>query len=84
MGMAFRFMLTCCIIAYFKYSTIITFYFILDKKILGLSFGSMMGGSVRDCHPLNDDPRNPYCKGVEGLLESYKTTLNNGKIFKLL
>ena len=43
----------------------------------------MMGGSVRHCHPLNDDPRNPYCKGVEGLLESYKTTLNNGKIFKL-
>ena len=44
----------------------------------------MMGGSVRHCQPLNDNPRNPYCKGVEGLLESYKTTLNNGKVFKLI
>ena len=32
---------------------------------------------MRHCHPLNDNPRNPYCKGVEGLLESYKDTLNN-------
>ena len=50
----------------------------VDKKILGLSFGSKLGGIVRHCHPLNDNPRNPYCRGVEGLLESYKATLNNG------
>ena len=49
-----------------------------DKRILGLSFGSKLGGVVRHCYPLNDNPRNPYCKGVEGLLEGYKNTLNNG------
>ena len=50
-----------------------------DKKILGLGFGSKVGGMVRHCHPLNDNPKDPYCRGVEGLLESYKTTLNNGE-----
>ena len=51
-----------------------------DKRILGLSFGSKLGGVVRHCYPLNDNPRNPYCKGVEGLLDGYKATLNNGNI----
>ena len=51
-----------------------------DKRILGLSFGSKLGGVVRHCYPLNDNPRNPYCKGVEGLLDGYKATLNNGNL----
>ena len=31
---------------------------------------------VRHCFPLTGDPHNPYCRGVEGLLENYITTLN--------
>ena len=47
-----------------------------DKKILGLGFGSQVGGEIRHCFPLNEDPRNPYCRGVEGLLQNYINTLN--------
>ena len=47
-----------------------------DKKILGLGFGSQVGGEVRHCFPLNGDQDNPYCRGVEGLLENYINTLN--------
>merc|ERR1719433_1154701 len=47
-----------------------------DKKILGLGFGSQVGGTVRHCFPLNGDPRNPYCRGVEGLMEHYINSLN--------
>ena len=49
-----------------------------DRKILGLGFGSKMGGVVRHCFPLNDNPKNPYSKGIDELLDSYKTTLENG------
>ena len=31
---------------------------------------------IRHCFPLNENPRNPYCRGVEGLLENYINTLN--------
>ena len=49
---------------------------LIDKKILGLGFGSQVGGTVRHCFPLNGDPRNPYCRGVEGLMEHYINSLN--------
>ena len=31
---------------------------------------------VKHCFPLNDNPRSPYCRGLEGLLESYTASLN--------
>jgi len=48
-----------------------------DKKIMGLGFGSKVGGAVSHCFPLNGNARNPYCKGVEGLVNSYIDTLNS-------
>jgi len=47
-----------------------------DKRIMGLGFGAKMGGAVSHCFPLNGDARNPYCKGVEGLVNSYMDCLN--------
>ena len=44
----------------------------VDKKILGLSFGSKLGGIVRHCHPLNDNPRKSLlsrCRGAAGELQ---------------
>jgi len=48
-----------------------------DKKIMGLGFGAEVGGVVNHCFPLNGDARNPYCKGVEGLVNSYMNSLNS-------
>ena len=45
---------------------------------MGLGFGSKVGGVVSHCFPLNGNSRNPYCKGVEGLVSSYMDTLNSG------
>jgi len=46
-----------------------------DKKIMGLGFGSKVKGSINHCFPLNGNSRNPYCKGVDGLVASYMETL---------
>ena len=43
-----------------------------------MGFGSKVGGVVSHCFPLNGHARNPYCKGVEGLVSSYMDTLNKG------
>jgi len=48
-----------------------------DKKIMGLGFGSKIGGVVSQCFPLNGNARNPYCKGVDGLVDSYMDTLKS-------
>jgi len=48
-----------------------------DKKIMGLGFGSNVGGALSHCFPLNGNQNNPYCKGVEGLVSSYMETLNS-------
>ena len=45
---------------------------------MGLGFGAKMGGAVSHCFPLNGDARNPYCRGVEGLVNSYMDCLNKG------
>ena len=45
---------------------------------MGLGFGAKVGGAVNHCFPLNGDERNPYCKGVEGLVNSYMNCLNSG------
>ena len=45
---------------------------------MGMGFGSKVGGVVSHCFPLNGHARNPYCKGVEGLVSSYMDTLNTG------
>ena len=52
--------------------------FFSDKKIMGLGFGSKIGGVVSQCFPLNGNARNPYCKGVDGLVDSYMDTLKSG------
>ena len=55
-----------------------------DKKILGLGFGPMIRGCVDHCYPLNDNPRNPYCRGVDELLQCYKNTLEKGRYWILI
>jgi len=49
-----------------------------DKRIMGLGFGSKVGGSVSHCFPLNGNSRDPYSKGVEGLVKSYLEVLDKG------
>ena len=45
---------------------------------MGLGFGFKIGGVVSQCFPLNGNARNPYCKGVDGLVDSYMDTLKSG------
>ena len=35
------------------------------------------------CFPLNGNQNNPYCKGVEGLVNSYMETLSSGTRFTI-
>ena len=51
---------------------------------MGLGFGAEVGGVVNHCFPLNGDARNPYCKGVEGLVNSYMNSLNSGTMQEVM
>ena len=51
-----------------------------DKRFLGLGFGGLVGGRTSHCFPLNGRSRDPYCRGVDGLVSAYLESLREGKI----
>lgn len=49
-----------------------------DKRFLALGFGGQVGGRVSHCFPLNGNSRDPYCLGIEGVIDAYYDSLENG------
>eukprot|EP01155_Anaeramoeba_flamelloides_P000840 Anaeramoba_flamelloidesa1053723_867.p2 GENE.a1053723_867~~a1053723_867.p2 ORF type:complete len:227 (+),score=35.38 a1053723_867:931-1611(+) len=39
-------------------------------------FGAKIGGQVSHCFPLTGNQQNPYCMGVQGLLQAYLNSFN--------
>ncbi|KAK2160903.1 hypothetical protein LSH36_125g04042 [Paralvinella palmiformis] len=37
-------------------------------------------GAISHCFPLNDQPSNPYCKSIDGVLDAYKSTLDRVRL----
>ena len=54
-----------------------------DKRFLGLGFGGIVNGRVSHCFPLNGKSREPYCQGIDGVVNAYYDSLENGTYFKL-
>lgn len=48
-----------------------------DKRFLGLGFGGQVNGRVSHCFPLNGSSRDPYCQGIDGLVDAYYDSLEN-------
>lgn len=54
-----------------------------DKMFPALGFGALIPpqGQVSHAFYLNGSPNNPYCTGVEGILQAYYNTLNHVKLY---
>ena len=52
---------------------------ITDKQFIALGFGGLVNGRVRHCFPLNGNPRQPQCRGIEGVIQAYYHSLQNGE-----
>lgn len=48
-----------------------------DKRFLGLGFGGQVNGRVSHCFPLNGNSRDPYCCGIEGVIDAYYDSLEH-------
>jgi len=48
-----------------------------DKRFLGLGFGGNVNGRVSHCFPLNGNSRDPYCQGIDGLVNAYYDSLEH-------
>lgn len=53
-----------------------------DKFFPGLGFGAKIPPSTEVSHEffLNFNPQNPFCQGVDGILEAYKNALNTVRL----
>ena len=51
----------------------------LDRRFLALGFGGMVNNRVSHCFPLNGNSREPYCYGINGVIEAYYDSLANGE-----
>ncbi len=49
-----------------------------DKQFIALGFGGLVNGRVRHCFPLNGNTRQPQCRGIEGVIDAYYHSLENG------
>ena len=52
---------------------------VAEKRFLALGFGGQVNGRVSHCFPLNGNSRDPYCQGVEGVVDAYYDSLEHGK-----
>ncbi|XP_074833412.1 copine-5 isoform X2 [Carettochelys insculpta] len=54
-----------------------------DKMFPALGFGAKLppDGHVSHEFPLNGDPENPYCSGIEGILEAYHQSLKTVQLY---
>ena len=50
----------------------------LEKRFLSLGFGGMVNGRTSHCFPLNGNSRDPYCYGIEGIIDAYYSSLEHG------
>ena len=64
---------------FFECNFIIIFDFFSDRRFLGLGFGGVVNGRVSHCFPLNGKSREPYCQGIDGVINAYYDSLENGK-----
>ena len=67
---------TCCIFSYI--------FFIPEKRFLALGFGGQVNGRVSHCFPLNGNSRDPYCRGIEGVVDAYYESLRHGKYINIM
>ena len=50
-----------------------------DKRFLALGFGGHVNGKTSHCFPLNGNSRDPYCYGIEGIVDAYYSSLEHGE-----
>ena len=55
-------------------------FVIPDRRFLGLGFGGTVNGRVSHCFPLNGKSRDPYCQGIDGVINAYYDSLAHGKM----
>lgn len=48
-----------------------------DKRFLSLGFGGTVNGRTSHCFPLNGNSRDPYCYGIEGIIDAYYSSLEH-------
>ena len=44
-----------------------------------MGFGGTVNGRTSHCFPLNGNSRDPYCYGIEGIIDAYYSSLEHGK-----
>lgn len=49
----------------------------LEKRFLALGFGGQVNGRVSHCFPLNGNSRDPYCRGIQGVIDAYYESLEH-------
>ena len=59
--------------------TVVLYKALLDRQFMALGFGGLVNGRPSHCFPLNGNPRNPRCRGSEGVLQAYYDSLDAGK-----
>ena len=59
-------------------------FFIPEKRFLALGFGGQVNGRVSHCFPLNGNSRDPYCRGIEGVVDAYYESLRHGKYINIM
>lgn len=52
-----------------------------DKYFPALGFGAQINGQVSHEFALNGNPSNPYCAGIQGVVEAYHTALRSVKLW---
>ncbi len=52
-----------------------------DKLFPALGFGGKIGGSVSFEFPLNGNPSNPYCLGIQGVIQAYQQALTTVELW---
>ena len=58
-------------------------YYDYDQKFPAFGFGGKFYGNpnVDHCFPLNCNPNDPEINGIDGILQTYRTVLNNCQLF---
>ena len=69
-------------IAIKSFGSIISYYN-YEQLFLAFGFGGKFYGNPIDdhCFPLNGNPENPKISGIDGILQCYRTVLNNTHLF---
>ena len=52
-----------------------------DKLFPALGFGAQISGKVSHEFALNGNPTNPYCSGIQGVIDAYQQALQSVKLY---